>query len=257
MAVDNFYSNVSLLLHCNGTDASTTFTDNSPAPKTITANGNAQIDTAQSQWGGASALFDGTGDYLSTPYDQAAFDWWTTDFTIECWVRPTTLSTFEYNDGGVLKPVLLGCAAPASNTNYWSFGPIASGAIRFSYFNGTSVTVTSTATLSAGAWTYIAMVKNASGINLYVGATGMTPVAVSGTPQSSTSGVVLTIGQINSRSIDGWVDDLRITKGVARSISVPTEAFPDSGPTPLIFTAGAKCATDPAQRVVPILPLYL
>jgi len=46
---------------------STTFTDSSLSPKTITRYGNAQIDTAQSVFGGAAGLFDGSGDYLTIP----------------------------------------------------------------------------------------------------------------------------------------------------------------------------------------------
>jgi hypothetical protein len=63
--VDPVFNNVSLLLHGNGTNGSTTITDNSPTPKTVTAVGNAQISTAQSKFGGASIAFDGTGDYLT------------------------------------------------------------------------------------------------------------------------------------------------------------------------------------------------
>lgn len=55
----------SVLLHCDGTDAATSFPD-SGGSHTIVANGDAQVDTAQSKFGGASALCDGTGDYLST-----------------------------------------------------------------------------------------------------------------------------------------------------------------------------------------------
>jgi hypothetical protein len=54
-----------LQLSCDGTNGSTTFTDGSPNPKTITANGNAQISTAWSYAGTGSALFDGTGDTLT------------------------------------------------------------------------------------------------------------------------------------------------------------------------------------------------
>src|SRR5512139_871383 len=53
------------LLHFNGNDGSTTFHDEALNIDWI-ANGNAQIDTAQSVFGGASGLFDGTGDYLSS-----------------------------------------------------------------------------------------------------------------------------------------------------------------------------------------------
>jgi hypothetical protein len=58
--VDPQFGSVSLLLHGDGTNGSTTITDNSPTPKTVTAVGNAQISTAQSKFGGASILFDGT-----------------------------------------------------------------------------------------------------------------------------------------------------------------------------------------------------
>jgi Bacterial regulatory proteins, tetR family len=56
---------VKVLLHFDGADGSTTITDNNSggAAHAWTANGNAQIDTAQSKLGGASCLFDGTGDY--------------------------------------------------------------------------------------------------------------------------------------------------------------------------------------------------
>ena len=69
----NWYYKV-LGLHCNGTNGSTTFTD--VKGNTVTANGNAQISTAQYPaltGKTASALFDGAGDYLSIP-DSADWD---------------------------------------------------------------------------------------------------------------------------------------------------------------------------------------
>ena len=82
MAVDEY---TKLLLHCDGADGSTTFID-SATGKTITASGNAQIDTAQYKFGGASGLFDGTNDFLYTP-NHADFTFGTGDFTIDFWVR--------------------------------------------------------------------------------------------------------------------------------------------------------------------------
>lgn len=65
-----------LLLHSDGIDGSTNFTD--VMGHAIFANGNAQIDTAQFKFGGASALFDGAGDGISVA-DSA--DWyWDGDF---------------------------------------------------------------------------------------------------------------------------------------------------------------------------------
>jgi len=57
---DPEWANVLSLVHFNGADASTSFPDEKP--NTWTANGNVQVDTAQSVFGGASGLFDGNGD---------------------------------------------------------------------------------------------------------------------------------------------------------------------------------------------------
>ncbi|MBI4688786.1 MAG: hypothetical protein HY754_00715 [Nitrospirae bacterium] len=61
---ESYDSYTKLMLHFNGTNGSTTFTD-SATSKSVTASGNAKIDTAQSKFGGASGLFNGTTDYLS------------------------------------------------------------------------------------------------------------------------------------------------------------------------------------------------
>ena len=63
MAVDDSYTKA--LLHMDGADGSTTFIDESG--KTWTRAGNAQIDTSQYKFGGASGLFDGSGDWVDTP----------------------------------------------------------------------------------------------------------------------------------------------------------------------------------------------
>ena len=55
-------ANTMLLMHYYGTDTSVTFTDDSPTGLTVTANGNAQIDTAQYKFSTSSGTFDGSGD---------------------------------------------------------------------------------------------------------------------------------------------------------------------------------------------------
>src|SRR5512140_3292044 len=81
-ALDDDYT-VSLL-HMNGSDGSTVFWDESA--RLWTAAGNARIDTAQSKFGGASALFAGTGGYINTA-DSADWDTGPGDFTVDLWVR--------------------------------------------------------------------------------------------------------------------------------------------------------------------------
>ena len=52
--VDSLFSDVSLLLHCNGSNASTTIIDDSSNGFTMVANGNAQLETAINKFGTAS-----------------------------------------------------------------------------------------------------------------------------------------------------------------------------------------------------------
>jgi hypothetical protein len=80
-----------LVLHGDGVDASTTITDSSSGGKAMTANGDAQIDASQAKFGTGSILFDGTGDYVSTP-DHADFNFGTGTLTIEGWVRFNSLT---------------------------------------------------------------------------------------------------------------------------------------------------------------------
>ena len=81
---DPYWANVSLLLHFEGTDASTTFTDSSSHTRTFTVSGEAQIDTAHYVFGTASGLFDGTGDYITDDTGADSDFAFPGDFTIEC-----------------------------------------------------------------------------------------------------------------------------------------------------------------------------
>ncbi|MDP6771689.1 MAG: hypothetical protein QF704_13395, partial [Anaerolineales bacterium] len=80
------------LMHMDGADDGTTFTDSSTVGSTISVSGNAHTDTTVKKFGTASAEFDGTGDYLTIPANSAfAFTAGNTQTsadqgTIEAWV---------------------------------------------------------------------------------------------------------------------------------------------------------------------------
>ena len=80
-------ANTIILLHMDGTDASTTFTDVAlGASHTWSANGNAQIDTANKQFGTGSTLFDGSGDYVQSNFNMSSIASGGSDWTIDFWV---------------------------------------------------------------------------------------------------------------------------------------------------------------------------
>jgi len=152
---DSAFSSVSIILPMNGTNGSTTFTDFSLNPKTMTANGNAQISTAQSQWGGSSGLFDGTGDYLSTP-GSADFNFGTDPFTIEFWIRSNTTQ---------VRSAVVGQVPTDGTTNggWYITTRIASGSnLQFTYFNGSTFVdfaASPSVGLNSNTWRHVAVVR--------------------------------------------------------------------------------------------------
>lgn len=225
------FSAVKLLLHMNGSDASTTFTDDSNSAHTVTPGGDAQLDTADKKFGTASGLLDGTGDNLAIPYVVDEFDWFNSSYTIEAWVK-TASSWTQWRSGSPnLSPNLVGRMNVTSSTAYWSFGPMHDGTVQFYYFNGSQIRVTSVATLSTGAWHHIAMTYDSTTANIDLWLNGVNDgsAAKVGTPQSATEN--LSIGQQYNASLNGWIDDLRITYGYARyteAFTPPTEQFADA-----------------------------
>ena len=208
-------SNTSLLTcQTNQPVNNNVFVDESSNNFLVTRNGNTTQGTFSPYGSLYSNYFDGSGDYLTIPYNTTAFDWWTTDYTIEAWIYPTSFSGWSYLDGAVTHPTLIGNRVFNTTTDYWSFGINSSGQVMICYFNGSSQVVTSTVTVNLNQWNHIAMTKTSSGIKLFVNGVGNTITAVSGTPQSS-SGTSLTIGAGNSNYINGYVSNIRIVKGTA------------------------------------------
>jgi len=198
----------------DGADTSTTFTDETG--KAWTAGVNAQIDTAQSKFGGASGIFDG-GSYIEAA-DSA--DWqldggsdsnaWTIDF----WVR--------FNgDPGAAEMGLVQQRQSAAET--WWFELLNGTALRWIVRTGGAfVAVIDNNWNPAGdTWYHIALVKNGvSGYMVFVDGTqiGVTQTDVSTIPDFAGT---LVVGKHTDEAagtyyLNGWIDEFRISKGIAR-----------------------------------------
>jgi hypothetical protein len=156
---DTYWSSVSLLAHFNGLDATTTFTDETG--KTLTAVGNAQIDTAQKKYGSASGLFDGTGDAVTAAHD-VGFSFGSGDFTIEMWIRP--------NQTASAKIVLI---RGSSSGVAESFLVFQNGSTMEFYCssNGTTWDIASAKTIgtvASGTWYHVAITRSGSTFRAYL-----------------------------------------------------------------------------------------
>ena len=203
---DQYYSDVSLLLHMNGTDGSTTFTDSSNGGHTASVNGGAVISTDQSKFGSSSYEGNGSNSYLSYAAS-SDFDFGTGDFTVEHWFYLNSTSV-----SGALVDAWHG----QINGGWQTYYRDASGDLRFYlYDNGQSII--SAGAVSANTWYHVAVTRENGTIKLYLDGVFKDSVSFSG--NLGFSNRTLSIGRqtVNNGAIlNGYLDEVRITKGVAR-----------------------------------------
>lgn len=213
---DPSFANVSLLLSMNGANGSTTFIDSSPSARTVTRIGNTQISTAQSRFGGASALFDGSGDLLTVP-DNVALEM-TGDFTIECFAYPT-LATDR---------IIAGHSAGGASQNVQLFRINSGAAGNLAFFlNGTQVFANTAAGITINQWFHLAICRSGSTTRMFVNGIQI------GASNTTWTGAFKfnAIGGMFGLDFQGHIDEFRVTKGVARytaNFTPPTSAFPTS-----------------------------
>lgn len=232
---DPFLGYVVLLLGFPGADGSTSIIDESPAVHgSATVIGNAQVDTAVSKFGGSSLLSDGTTDGLSFP---DSVDWTLSSansdqFTVEAFGVLTT-------DTPVGKVIV--CQFGGGSPNMaWLLWINNSGELEFigstngSALNWSASPASSGIGWSIGVWYHFVADKDATG-KVRVYRDGV--MLGSATPSDSslfTSAAPLTVAcdsAAGGRSWPGHLDEVRITKGIARYASdagftVPTAEFP-------------------------------
>lgn len=197
----------------NGTsieqDGSVLFTDYSTTSYTITAVGNAQVDTAQKQIGKGSILLDGTGDYLTVP-DNADWNFGTGNFTIDFWIRFNTAS----GDVGII-------SQEEDSNNRWGMYLAGGNTLKFIATTAGVSKYNSSAswTPTTGIWYHIAFVRNGSFGTCYVNGTQLFQGSFTGDGILGNNAHTLDVGELNHGGVgvvDGWMDEVRISKGIAR-----------------------------------------
>ena len=214
MADDAYFSQVPLLLNCNDTGAPTTFTDLSYVPKTVTAGGGAAQSATQSVFGGASLRTDGTGDYLAVT-STTDFDFGLGDFTVEFWARFDTVSPAQ-NKILVTKGWTSSAAAAP-----WAIIMIPSGTVNFyASTSSSSWDVASAVTLKASpsidTWYHFAVTREAGVFRAFCDGTLTSSYTSALSIQVTTGNIMIGGSTVSGDSLAGYMDDIRITKGVAR-----------------------------------------
>lgn len=230
---DAHFPKVEALLPFDGTNGATSTTDLSDRGYTVTFGGDAEISTAQSKFGGSSLSLDGNGDYVDLP--RATNQLVSEDFTIEFWFRinsgagSETVGLFGsyYTGDGSGEGMLMQSTATYNQVFFqWHYGDS-----DWAYLNQTQGTRTA---LSNNTWYHVAVTRSGNTWRLFLNGTQEDSVTQSGA--LSDSGSTTRLGNYGpsgtaSHGLNGYIEDFRITRGVARytsNFTAPTSAHPTS-----------------------------
>lgn len=226
-AGDPYWSFVTMLLgNDNAANGSTTFTDQSSSPHTMTAVGDAQYSSAQAATGMTTSMaFDGTGDYLTTP-NATNLNFGTGDFVIDLFVRFNTVASDQT------------LVAKWDATFAWILQFLSAGSLRlFTGDNGVASTGYSFAwSPSANTWYYVAIARSGSNLRAYVNTAQIGTTQTIGAESltaTETSSVATNLNAGAHQFVNGYINSLRISKGTDRgytgaTITVPTLPVPTS-----------------------------
>lgn len=244
---DPYYDNVGLLLHMEGVNGGTAFIDNSPRPKTVSRTGTAQISTTQAKFGASSARFNGDGALIVA--HSADLNLASGDFSIEFWFWPLGPGACYLID----KDGTSGAAYPSYGVTFDA------GKFTLHLGNGNNTSslqsFSTVTTAASNAWHHVEFTREGSTIFGFLN--GVRQFSAAQTGAMVDGGKSLNIGaRYNGTNFpaNGFIDDLRITKGVARhteSFQPPDTAFPDGTTYPggTVFLAPVLRTTEPEREV--------
>lgn len=212
--------NPTLLIHADGSNGSTIFTDATGQHK-VTASGDVHIDTSQSVFGGGSAVFDGAvvlNDYLLVDGNLTDFAFGTGDFTIDMRVMKNTIVDAQlvtFGDPVSTRPQLKWLS---DGKFYYSIG-------------ATDVIIGTTVFGATGVWHHVAVTRAFGSTRLYVdGSEESLPYV--GFEDLTTGNNTPRFGSNYAGDffrLDGWLDEMRIIKGTAAwtsgGFAVPTAPY--------------------------------
>jgi hypothetical protein len=209
------------------------FTVPTRTPKTVTAFGDAAVSSLQNKFGGASLALDGVNGSYAFVQSNTDFAFETGDFTIEMWTYRNASGVFQYlaefrTAGTQVAPLLY------INTSN-----------NLVYFVNGAVAITGS-TVPLATWTHVAISRNNNSTRMFINGvqTGATYTDNNNYIQSP-----LTIGaRFNGTLVlNGFIDELRITKGTARytaNFTPPTAAFVNDQDTVLLLHFDSDLSDD-------------
>lgn len=213
--------NTSLLLSGTGTRIEKTILDSSGNNHPISIFGDSFLSSVVKKYGDYSISFDGSGDRL-TIYDDPTFNLSGVPFTVEMW--------FYCNSINSNLQTLVTKHTFGVNLS-WNITINNASISTYSNNNGNTPILNSNVVITAGIWHHIALVGNGTNIKHYFN--GVEVGSVNGILSNAASLITIGADSWNNpvNSVNGYIDDLRITKGLARytsNFTPPTKELPSN-----------------------------
>lgn len=224
---DPYWNQVGLLLHMDGTNLSTTFTDSGPLALSGTVEYEAKISTARSKFGGASGYFDGTYDRIVYA-DNNAWHFGANDFTIESWVfcddtGDAVATQWDANDSYSYG---WGFYAYSNRLVFW-YSTVGSD-----YYEVLRTFATENISFT---WAHVAVCRSGTSIRMFLNGVQVGSTYTIGSSALYNSGTNMHVGNDGGTqySFEGNLDDLRITKAAryTANFTPPSSAFPNGPQT--------------------------
>jgi hypothetical protein len=184
--------------------------------------GAAQLSTSVKKYGSASMYFDGTSSSLSVFSNLQNLQFGIGDFTVECWVNKSANGVNSYDS-------VMGLGSTVNATQGWYLEVSTARGIFFIINN---VSVSYGTWVNDGFWHHIAVTRSNGTVYIFKDGVLLTSGALS--TAVPTTATAARIGNYYNGSTNfyfsGYIDDLRVTKGVARyttSFTPPTSQVQD------------------------------
>lgn len=234
-SVDSYSANVSLLL--NGED----FIDKGPNPKSI-SNSSVATNTTTKKFGSSSLYFNGSSQ-LSIP-NNAAFNFDSGDFTVEFWLYTPVAWTSQPSSCGIVGQ------KAGDGYNGWCIYRDGGYPSKLNARLTQQNNFPSGSTPTQNTWEHWALVRSGTTLSWYKNGVLDATTTNSSAVSDSTGTFYVGYSQTWSGYLNAYIDELRITKGVARytsNFTVPTTAFPVVAP-PVTTYATTSNTTSTATR---------
>ncbi len=204
------------LLHFDGANNSTVFTDSSPFNQTVSVvTGTPKISTAMSKFGGSSLYLDGSSS-IKIP-NNANLNLGTGVFTIEFWFYLLSLPS-----GSGTVALLHKAGSPQQQIYISHPSPLLFSGFLYG-------TIISTTPITAGAWYHVAVVRETENgvIKQYINGVGEGTMLTSGSVDNTGDLAIGSWFNGGSNRVTGYIDEFRIRKEAVYTgnFTPPTSAF--------------------------------